>query len=58
MRRIIRGNAYLDPIPFYDPNSILFHPTGKNGPHCYIVVALDFHASATQDLGNHTFQLD
>lgn len=47
VRRIIRGNAYLDPIPFYDSDSILFHPAGKNGPHSYIVVALDFHASAT-----------
>jgi hypothetical protein len=47
MRRIIRGNAYLDPIPFYNSDSILFHPAGKNGPHSYIVVALDFHASAT-----------
>jgi hypothetical protein len=58
MGRIIRGNTYLYTIPFYDSDSILFHPAGKNGPHRYIVVALDFHAPATQDPGNHTFQLD
>lgn len=44
---IIRGHAYLDPIPFYDSNSILFHPAGKNGPHSDIVIAFDFHAPAT-----------
>ncbi len=55
---IIWRNAYLDPIPFYDSDSVLFHPAGKNGPHRYIVIAFDFHATATQDLGYHTLQLD
>ena len=58
MRSVIRGNAYLDPIPFYDSDSVLFHPAGKNGPHRYIVIAFDFHTTATQDLGYHTLQLD
>ena len=47
MRSVIRGNTYLDPIPFYDSDPILFHPAGKNAPHNYIVVAFDFHASTT-----------
>ncbi len=58
MGGIIRGDAYLDPIPFYDSDSVLFHAAGKNGPHSYTVVAFDFHTPATQDPGNHTLHLD
>ena len=55
---IIRGNTYLYPIPFYNPYSVLFHPAGKHGPHGHVVVAFNFHPSATQDPGYHTLQLD
>ena len=55
---IIGGNTYLYPVPFYNPYSVLFHPARKHGPHGHVVVAFDFHSSATQDLGDHTLQLD
>lgn len=58
MGGVIRGNTYLNSIPLYHANSVFFHSAGENGPHNDIIVALNFHATATQNLGDYTLQLD
>ena len=58
MGRIIGRNAYLDLVSNQDLDPVLLHATGKTSPHNDVIIALDFHDSSTQNLGDLSFQLN
>ncbi len=58
MGRIVGGNADLNPVTNHNLDPVLFHPAGKHTPYSEIIVTLDFHGAATEDLGDHPFYLN
>lgn len=55
MGRIVGGNADLNPVTNHNLDPVLFHPARKHTPYGEIIVTLDFHGAAAEDLGDHTF---
>ena len=55
---IVRGNADLNTVADHNLDPVLFHPARKHTPYSKIIVALDFHGAAAEDLGHYSFKLD
>jgi hypothetical protein len=49
---VIGGDADLDTIPNHNLDSVFLHSSGKHAPYGDVVVTLNFHCAATQNLGN------
>ena len=58
MRCVVGGYAHLDTVSNHDLDPELFHSTGKYASYGDIVITFDFHCAATEDPGDHAFQLD
>ena len=54
MGGIVGRDADLNLVSDHDLDPVFFHPAGKHAPHGNIVVTLDFHGAATQDLGDNS----
>lgn len=52
---VVGRYADLNLVSHHDLDPVFFHPSGKHTPYDHIVFALDFHAAATQDLGDDSF---
>jgi hypothetical protein len=55
MGRIIGRNAYLDVVSNQYLDAVLLHAPRKTSPDNDVIIALDFHDSGAQNLGDLTF---
>lgn len=55
---VIRRYANLNAVSNHDLNAVFLHSSRKHTPYGDVVIALDTHVAATQDLGDYTLQLN
>ena len=58
MRGVVGGDADLDPVADHHLDTVLFHSSGKHTPDHDVIITLDFHGAAAQNLGDRTLQLN
>ena len=55
---IVRRDADLNAVSNHDLNSVFLHSSRKHTPYGNVVITLDIHGAATQNLGDNTLQLN